>query len=288
MHPEVSVLMLTYNRPGFIGTAIESILSQDFKEWELLVVHDGPNQEIPVIMEEWQRRDDRIRYFRRPVPGNIAQASNFGLTQAQGEYIAVLDDDDYWRSPDKLSRQTAFLERQPDHSCCGGGVIVVDLEGRELMRYLKPEQDVQIKRRALMANPMVHSATMYRRQAALDVGGYDETLAGFQDWDLWLKLGKKGKLYNFPEYLTCYRVWQGSGSFHQIKPNAESALRITQRHRNDYPGFPIAYGLTVLYHGYAYLPVGIQRVSYSFLSRCKKALFSERRTISASPEHPRL
>jgi len=276
MLPRVSVLMLTYNRPQFIGKAIESILSQDFQDWELLVVHDGPNEQIPVVMREWEKRDGRIRYFRRPVPGNIAEASNFGLAQARGEYIAVLDDDDYWVHADKLSKQAEFLDRHPDHCCCGGGVIVVDSAGRELMRYLKPEHDEQIKRRALMANPLAHSTTLYRRQPAIQTGGYDETLAGFQDWDLWLKLGKTGKLYNFPEYLLHYRMWQGSGSFHQSKRNTESALRITRRYRLDYGGFPIAYTMALLYHGYAHLPVGVQEVSYSFLSRLKKAAFSDR------------
>jgi GT2 family glycosyltransferase len=276
MSPRVSVLMLTYNRPQFIGKAIQSILAQQFQEWELLVVHDGPNEEIPVVMEEWQKRDSRIHYFRRIVSGNIAEASNFGLAHARGEYIAVLDDDDYWACPDKLSKQTDFLDRRPDYCCCGGGVIVVDPMGREQMRYLKPEHDRQIQRRALMVNPLAHSATLYRREPALRIGGYDETLAGFQDWDLWLKLGKIGKLYNFPDYFLYYRVWQGSGSFHQSKRNTESALRITRRHRSDYAGFPAAFALALLYHGYAHLPIGVQRVSYSFLSRLKKTVFSHR------------
>ena len=276
MAPRVSVLMLTYNRPQFIGKAIESILAQQFQEWELLVVHDGPNEEIPVVMQEWQKRDSRIHYFQRIVPGNIAEATNFGLAHARGEYIAILDDDDYWACPDKLSKQTGFLDGRPDYCCCGGGVIVVDPMGREQMRYLKPEHDERIKRRALMANPLAHSTTLYRREAALRVGGYDQTLAGFQDWDLWLKLGKFGKLYNFPDYFLYYRVWQGSGSFHQSKRNTESALRITRRHRHDYAGFPAAIALAMLYHGYAHLPVGVQRVSYSSLSRLKKAIFSHR------------
>lgn len=276
MPPRVSVLMLTYNRPQFIGKAIESILAQHFQDWELLVVDDGPNEQIPTIMEEWRNRDSRIHYFRRTIPGNIAEASNFGLAQARGEYVAVLDDDDYWAGIDKLSRQTDFLDRNPDYCCCGGGVIVVDPAGREQMRYLKPEQDEQIKRRALMANPLAHSTTLYRREAALKVGGYDEGLAGFQDWDLWLKLGKTGKLYNFPEYFLNYRVWQGSGSFHQSKRNTESALRITRRYRRDYGGFAVAFPMALLYHGYAHLPQGAQRVSYSFLSRLKKAIFSQR------------
>jgi GT2 family glycosyltransferase len=274
--------MLTYNRPQFIGKAIESILGQHFQDWELLVVQDGPNEQIPSIMEEWRNRDSRIHYFRRTIPGNIAEASNFGLAQARGEYVAVLDDDDFWASSDKLSRQTDFLDRNPDYCCCGGGVIVVDPAGREQMRYLKPEHDEQIKRRALMANPLAHSTTLYRREAALKVGGYDEGLAGFQDWDLWLKLGKTGKLYNFPEYFLNYRVWQGSGSFQQSKRNTESALRITRRYRRDYGGFAVAFPMALLYHGYAHLPQGAQRVSYSFLSRLKKAMFSQRPVRAAA------
>ena len=290
MCPKVSVLMLTYNRPQFIDMAIESIRVQYFSDWELLVVHDGPNERIPVVMEEWSKRDDRIRYFRRTNPGNIAEATNFGLAQAKGEFIAVLDDDDFWASPEKLTIQTRFLMDQRDYACCGGGVIVIDPEGREQMRYLKPSAHEQIRRRALIANPMAHSATMFRREAALRVGGYDESLAGFQDWDLWLKLGKVGKLYNFLEYFLCYRIWQGSGSFHQSKGNTESALRIVRSHCRDYPGFSAAYTMAMLYYAYARLPLGVRRASYSMISRMKKAAFSQRTTrtpqvpgASASP-----
>lgn len=274
MVPRVSVLMLTFNRSRFISAAIESIVAQKFAEWELLVVHDGPNEEIPWIMEQWQRQDSRIRYFHRPEPGNIAEASNFGLAHARGKYVSVLDDDDYWASPHKLSRQVDFLDREKDHVCCGGGAIVVGPDSREQMRYLKPLTDSAIKRRALLANPMIHSSTMYRREAALAVGGYDESLAGFQDWDLWLKLGTTGKLANFQEYLVYYRVWPGNDSLRQTARNAESALRITQRHRKTYPGYPVVYAMTLLTHGYSRLPVPVQRASHGFLSRWKKSLFA--------------
>ena len=274
--PKVSVLMLTYNRPQFIGAAIESVLAQRMEDWELLVVHDGPNREIQAIMADWEKRDPRIRYFHRPVAGNIGQASNFGITQARGEYIAILDDDDRWASPLKLTRQIDFLDHNPEYVGCGSGVIVVDTAEREQMRYLKPEQDEDIKRRALIANPIAHSSAIYRRAAALEAGGYDEKLAGFQDWDLWLKLGARGRLYNHPDYFACYRIWPGSGSFQVMKNNTRSALSITRRHRHAYPGFPAAYTLTLLYHAYAYLPHEVQRYSYSVLSRMKKVAFSWR------------
>lgn len=272
--PRVSILMLTYNRPQFIGPAIESIIGQKFEDWELLVIHDGPNKVIPALMAEWERRDSRIRYFHRTVAGNIADASNFGLEQARGEYIAILDDDDRWCSPYKLTRQTEFLDRNTEHVGCGGGVVVIDTEDREKMRYLKPERHDSIRRRALIANPIAHSSAMYRRTTALAAGGYDASLAGFQDWDLWLKLGERGRLYNFPEYFLCYRIWEGSGSLQVMNRNTSSALRIIRRHRHAYPGYSAAYPLALLYHAYAHVPLPAQRISYSFLSRLKKVAFA--------------
>lgn len=268
--------MLTFNRPNFIGVAIESIIAQRIPDWELHVVHDGPNEEIPAIMQEWVKRDSRIQYHRRLQPGNIAEATNFGLARARGEYIAVLDDDDYWSTPEKLTKQIAFLDTNTDHACCGGGVIVIDPTGREQMRYLKPEHDAAIKHRVLMVNPIAHSTTLYRRDAAVAVGGYDEGLAGFQDWDLWLKMGKIGKLYNFPEYFLNYRVWTGSGSFSQSRRNTQSALTITRRYRHDYAAFYLAYPMALMYHGYAHMPLAFQRASYSALSRLKKSVFAHR------------
>ena len=121
---------------------------------------------------------------------------------------------------------------------------------------------------------------MYRRSAVERCGLYDETLAGFQDWDVWLKLGQIGKLYNFREYLLCYQIWQGGGSFHQQKGNTRSALRIVKRHRKTYSGFPAAYTMALLYHAYAHLPVAVKKTTFAFLSRLKKAVFAERRTSS--------
>jgi glycosyltransferase involved in cell wall biosynthesis len=266
--------MLTYNRPQLIGRAIESVIEQDFTDWELLVVQDGINEFTTRTMTKWTQCDPRIRYLRRDKGGNIADATNYGLAQARGEYVAILDDDDYWARADKLSRQVRFLDEHPDHVGCGGGVIVVDREGCEQMRYLKPERDEEIHKRALSANPLVHGTGVYRIEALRQCGLYDARLEGFQDWDVWLKLGQKGKLYNFPDYLLAYRIWHGSGSFHSSKGNTRSAIRIVKRHRGKYPGFLQGLMLAYLYHFYNHLPDALRRATYSFLSRAKKSLFS--------------
>jgi glycosyltransferase involved in cell wall biosynthesis len=274
MQPRVSILMLTFNRPQFLSRAIESIRLQTFSDWELLVIHDGPNEEVAAILRDWEACEPRLRYFHRPTPGNIAQANNFGLARARGGYIAILDDDDYWRVPDKLERQVRFLDRHADCVACGGGAVCIDLEGRETLRYLRPEQHTDIVHNALIANPMVHSTAMYRLEAAERVGFYDESLPGFQDWDLFLKLARHGHLYNFQDHFLAYQVWHGGGSFHAQRANTWSAVRIVRRHGPYFSGYPLALLMAWCYFLYARLPMWFRRMTFSALTHSKKALFS--------------
>jgi hypothetical protein len=125
---------------------------------------------------------------------------------------------------------------------------------------------------------------MYRRDDALAAGGYDETMAGFQDWDLWLKLGLRGRLANFPEYLLYYQIWPGSGSLLQSRQNVASARTIVRRYRRRYRHFPLAYTMAMLYSAYAQLPLPARRASYAFLSRMKKATFAANASPSPNRE----
>jgi len=265
--------MLTYNRPQHISRAVESIVAQTLTDWELLVVQDGKEQFTVDVMSGWAGKDSRIRYFRRDKGGNIADATNFALDRAQGDYVAILDDDDAWAVPEKLQSQVDFLDTHPEYVGCGGGAIVVDETGRETLRYLKPETFDDIRKVALRANPVIHSTGMFRREVLRRLGNYDVSLAGFQDWDVWLKLGEQGKLYNFPRHLTYYTLWGGGGSFHAQRGNTRSALRIVWRHRRRYAGFPLALALSTAYFLYSLLPVAIRKPTYAYLSQWKKAYF---------------
>jgi glycosyltransferase involved in cell wall biosynthesis len=273
----VSILTLVFNRLRFIDRAIRSALAQDYQDWELIVVQDGRNPEMEDVVHQWVSRDPRIRYFSLDGLDNIARLYNFGLRCARGEYIAILDDDDYWLVPHKLSRQVAFLDSSPEYVACGGGVLVQDETGKELMRYLKPEQDGSIKKLALVANPMAHSATMFRRRIGGRIVLYDDALGGLPDWDIWLKLGRMGKLHNFAELFTGYTLWKSGVSFTRQKSNARSALRIVWKYRKAYQCFTPAMGLVLLSYIYAFLPDCIRRRSYTYLSCLKKTIFSAAR-----------
>ena len=275
--PRVSVVMLTCHRPHLLKRAIQSVVDQQFQNWELIVIHDGPDEQTAALMNDWTRRDPRMTYLPRGSIGNIGDGINFGLRHARGEYIAILDDDDYWADPQKLANQIAFLDTHPAYVACGGGMILVDEQARELRRFLKPESDQSLRSRALIANPIVHSTAMYRRSAADQVGGYDAAaLSQFQDWDFWLKMALVGKLYNLPSYLTYYAVLDSSSSFRNLKKNSRAALKIVWRHRRSYPFFGAALALAAAYHLYAHLPKSVKAASFQSLSRLKKLVFAER------------
>jgi glycosyltransferase involved in cell wall biosynthesis len=273
--------MLTRDRPQLLSRAIDSVLAQEFTSWELLVVHDGGNSSIESTMQRWTQADPRIRYFSRHQGGNIANALNFGLSQARAPYVAILDDDDYWIAPHKLARQVQFLDTHSDYVACGGGMIVADASGQELMRCLKLESDAAIRQWALVANPMVHSTAMFRCTVSAQPVRYDETLAGFQDWNLWLELARRGRLYNFPVLFTSYTLGHGNTSFAAQRANALSAATIIKRHRTAFGWFGLALGMVSMHYLYAHLPQAVRRHTFVFLSKIKKRVFG-RKVVSSN------
>jgi glycosyltransferase involved in cell wall biosynthesis len=274
--PKVTIVMLTYNRPQMIGRAIASATAQTLADWELVIVQDGDNPETEVLVQQWSATDARIRFFRRGLVGSIAEASNFALEQARGEYVAILDDDDWWASPGKLASQVAFLDQRPDYVATGGGYIVVDQHGKQRGHFYKPESDQAIRAKALIANPIANSTAMFRRVVNGNPVRYDASLRQFADWDFWLAMGSLGKLHNVPEDLAYYALWDGGSSFKHQKANAWAGLRIIGKHRRAYRGYVWALPMSLLYLAYAHLPMGLKRISYESLSALKKALTASR------------
>lgn len=274
MQPKVTVLIVTHNRAQFISRAIESVLTQTYESWELIVADDGSTDETEKVVRGLVKKDSRIKYLKGPHFGRIAKISNFGLKEAGGEYVAILDDDDYWIDPKKLEKQIRFLDENKDYVGCGGGFIVADKKGEEKIKTFKPEKNDDIKKNALVANPIVNATSVFRFAVAKKIGLYDESMLQFADWEFWLKIGLEGKLYNFQEYFTKYQMWEGGMSFSKQKEAASSAIRIVSRYRKLYPRYPKALLFVCSYYLYAQLPDIIKKTLNPALSRIKKAIFS--------------
>jgi glycosyltransferase involved in cell wall biosynthesis len=257
-HPLVSVIISTCNRIDYLKKAIESILGQTYKNIELIIVDNGSNDGTLELARQLSQKDNRIKVKdNKSSPFSRGGASNKGIELANGKYIARLDDDDYWADEKKLEKQVDFLENNQDYVLVGGGMIGIDKSRKEMFRCLFPERDEDIRKIIIFDNFFSHGTVVFRRDACEKAGGYQEHSqepAFPEDWDLWLKLGKIGKFYNFQEYFLYY-LRAGQNTF---KPDFKKTLKINnqirKKYKKDYPGFQKAYLISYLGYLYSFLP----------------------------------
>lgn len=271
----VSIILPTYNRANYLERAIKSVLDQSFQEWELIVVDDASTDATFGILEKWQKKDGRIKMLRNEknnyLIDGISKNLNNGISIAKGKYIARLDDDDCWCHKNKLKMQVDFLENNTEYVIVGGGMIVIDGLGKEKFRYFKKESDQEIRAGALLSSPFSHTTVMFLKSAAEKVGFYgNEKLA--EDWNLWLKLGKLGKFYNFPEYFTYYMMDGNNKSLFHLRQHAKIHIDLASRHRNEYPGFYMACFLGSAQYLYSFSPMFLRRYLDYLLSKIKRSI----------------
>jgi len=200
---KVSVLMAAYNSNiGYLQETIDSILSQSFADFELIIVDDGSKEPLePIIMKMTQ--DNRVVVYRKENTG-LGSSLTYGIERARGEFIARIDDDDV-SVPDRLQRQVDFLDEHPEVSCVGGHIYYrCDNKIYPHPRFPLQHEKI-IKRLVTMHFSMAHTTLMYRRDAVKKVGCY-RIAKGNEDLDLLLQLGTVGRLANIDEYLTYYRL----------------------------------------------------------------------------------
>jgi len=272
--PLVTIILLTIDRHQFISSCIESIINQKYQNWELVIVHDGNDRRMAPIINKYSSIDKRIVYFNRKKIGNIANGINFAIFNSAGKYIAILDDDDVWIDRYKLNLQVNELEKDPLLLAIGGGAVVVDENGKESISYRRSLNPEDCKRKGLLANPIIHSTVLYKRSAIIKIGYYDESLSGYQDWDVFLKFMRIGKVSNIDKIFVRYRVWNGGGTSRNVMNNAISNLRIVIRHRRCYSGFNKALTAAIIYIAFSLLPNPIRRYGFQIFSVIKKNIFS--------------
>ena len=209
--PRISVIMPALNGERYLGAAVTSILAQSEPQFEFIIIDDGSNDATPDLARDFAARDERIRFFCDGVRRGVASRLNQGLALASSDIIARMDADDV-SLPERLARQLSYLENHPDTLLVGSRVTIIDPEGEELCEMGDAFSHEAIDSGLMNAAGQLiyHSSVMYRKNAALAVGGYDASYHGVEDLDFFLKLAERGRIANLPEPLLCYRDHFGS------------------------------------------------------------------------------
>lgn len=216
--PKVSVVIPSYNCARYIGQAVESVLSQTFSDWEIIVVDDGSKDHTREVLQVYGHQ---VRYVRQQNQG-VSVARNHGISLARGEFVAFLDADDYFL-PDKLARQLTVFEHRPHLGMVHSGWRRVNSQGEPLQDVTPwvniPQLDLEMW---LRWKPVLPSAMMFRREWLEKAGGFDPRFPPAEDTDLALRLALMGCEAEWLRQITvCYRQHENS-AMHKGLPQARS------------------------------------------------------------------
>ncbi len=229
--PTVSILMLTYNRAGYMTEAIKSVLNQSYQDWHLFIIDDGSTDNTTEIVDQFP--DPRITYIENPENLGIYARRNESLRLVVGKYTAVLDSDDIWHDSSKLEKQVTFMEAHPECVVVGTDIKIIDDNGSVTDTYTYKYSDEDIRNDILLRNQFCHSSVLMRNSSLKKTTGYYNGLA--EDLELFLQLGKFGTFANLNEPLTSHREHSGSANDHGIKMS--SAVHYIIKQHKDYPHY---------------------------------------------------
>lgn len=207
MVPQVTILMPTYNGAFFLKEAIDSVLQQTFKDFELLIINDCSPDNTDEIVNSYN--DPRIRYVKNEKNLGISGSSNYGISIAKGKYIARQDHDDL-SHPERLEKQVNYMETHPEVGICGTGYHIF---GRHNRVVIHPQSDGLIKSSLLFKCTIAHQTSIIRKSLFTEHNlRYDETFVSSNDRKLWIDAAPYTQFHNIPKVLLEYRMHKGMTS----------------------------------------------------------------------------
>lgn len=256
--PLISVIIPTYNRPGLLQRAVQSVLNQTYQNFEIIVVDDNSDDDLSEIT----RQDSRIQFLRNEENRGANYSRNKGAHAAKGEFLNFLDDDDEFY-PEKLKKQLNVFQKNQDALLAVVACDIID-DRNKLGKTLKNRKSGYVYK-DLLKSYCVYLTTslLIRAKYFYDIQGFDETLVANQEYDLCIRLAKKYTFDFLPEVLCINHA-----SENQINTNFPKKLKgAMQLYRKYFWSFAKA-GVSVFLYNQA-------RFGYLFLVYILASLFGE-------------
>jgi glycosyltransferase involved in cell wall biosynthesis len=204
--PKISVIMAAYNSQEFIALAIESIINQTFKEWELIIINDASTDRTYNILKSYKKIDKRIRIINLKNNSGPSKARNEGLKIAKGIYIAILDSDDI-SLPNRLRMQYDYLEKNKETFLVCSEFIIIDRKGKIIVER-KFKNHVNLSLKDSTNGQITHSSWLFRN---LNFYNYQSKIYGTEDLELLKQIKRdKRRIDIYPEILVKYRLHEES------------------------------------------------------------------------------
>lgn len=240
---QVSVVITTYNRAELLTLALNSAINQSFHDLEIIIIDDGSTDNTRAIVEEYARKDNRIKYFYQANKG-ISGAKNAGVKHATAEYIAFLDSDDIWEK-EKTEKQMGVFKNNKIINLVYTNANLIDIKNKCLNKFYIREEDKNIKPedflpKLLLRDFIPFSSIIVRRDIFAQYGDFMNDYEGAEDHEWLLRISRHGHFHYIDEPLTQYRLSSGNESWNLEKRHTKS-IKILNAYKNKLPTMPLNY-----------------------------------------------
>jgi glycosyltransferase involved in cell wall biosynthesis len=226
----VSIIVPCYKQAHFLKDSLQSVLEQTYTNWECIIINDGSPDDTERIAKEWCARDSRFHYLKKE-NGGLSSARNAGIATSTGEYILPLDADDILHK-DYLTLLVPELQQNPSLaivSCYSNFFI------ENTSNIIHQQKPIGTTYHALLYENNMMATSLYHKKYWVEVGGYDENMKhGFEDWEFWIAITKKGLEYKFVEaFLFYYRKSKKSMLIDTLAHHVESNMEYVFKKHNE-------------------------------------------------------
>lgn len=212
----MTVIMPTFNVDKFIARAIESMLSQTFKDFELIIIDDASTDGTLEIARSYAKKDSRIKIVVNEKNLQVATTLNKGIKIAKSQIIARMDPDDI-SFPERLEKQFTFMKKHPNIAIVGTNILIINELGELISKREYPDKSNKLKKLMFKYSPFAHPTVMFRKKIFQEFGGYSVSMVPCEDIDLWFKIGSKYEISNIQEYLLKYTLIKTSNSHNDLR-----------------------------------------------------------------------
>ena len=230
---KVSILMSAYNSECYIESAISSVLNQKYTNYEFIIIDDASTDSTANIINRFAKIEPRIVLIKNGSNQGLTRSLNIGLKHVTGEYILRMDADDYMKG-DRISKQVNFLSKKKEYILVGSNAIYLDENNLILSRSFLPISDLEIRVQCLFNNPFLHSSVLFRSSLIKEHKlKYSNSFKTTQDWKLWIKFLKFGKVGNIKKPLVYIRRHSRQISYTNKSLQLKNSLRIQKIYLED-------------------------------------------------------
>ncbi len=265
---DVSIVMATFNDSvDYLKMAIDSIIKQTYKKWELIIVDDSINEDTIKCLQKYCESDSRIKFIHNEKRLGFVASLNKGIRLSRGKYIGRMDGDDY-SYPTRIEKEYVFLEANSEYSVVGSIINIID-ENNNITSQIKfAEKGLRFRLFGMFRCPIQHGDILMRRNAINIENCYDEKFKKAEDLELWLRLMKQGrKLYNLRETLFSFRI---ESNYAEKRSREHFSYNLKARIKNFSWNHPFtSVGGVIISFTYKNMPLWIKNIIYGKLNKSR-------------------